>query len=42
MTMEDVQKIAYEKRLRNAEVMQEFFKKAEGKTVGIQQKEHIW
>ena len=35
MTMEDVQKNAHEKRLHNAEVMQEFFEKAEGKTVGI-------
>ena len=41
-TMEDVKKNAHEKRLHNAEVMQEFIEKAEGKTVGILNKKNIF
>ena len=33
MTKEDVQRNAQEKRIHNAEVMQDFIEKAEGKTV---------
>ena len=42
MTKEDVQKNAQEKRLHNAEVMQDFIEKAEGKTVGILNKKNLF
>ena len=42
MTKEDVQKNAQEKRQHNAEVMQEFLEKAEGKTVGILNKKNLF
>ena len=42
MTKEDVQRYAQEKRLHNAEVMQEFLEKAEGKTVGILNRKNIF
>ena len=42
MTKEDVQKNAQEKRLHNAEVMQDFLEKAEGKTVGILNRKNIF
>ena len=40
MTKEDVQKNA-QKRLHNAEVMQDFIEKAEGKTIGILNRKNI-
>ena len=42
MTKEDVQKNAQEKRQHNAEVMQEFIEKAEGKTVGILNRKNVF
>ena len=42
MTKEDVQINAQEKRQHNAEVMQEFLEKAEGKTVGILNKKNLF
>ena len=42
MTKEDVQKNAQEKRLHNAEVMQDFIEKAEGKTIGILNRKNIF
>ena len=42
MTKEDVQKNAQEKRLHNAEVMQDFIEKAKGKTVGILNRKNIF
>ena len=42
MTKEDVQKNAQEKRHHNAEVMQDFIQKAEGKTVGILNRKNIF
>ena len=42
ITKEDVQKNAQEKRQHNAEVMQEFLEKAEGKTVGILNKKNLF
>ena len=42
MTKEDVQKNAQEKRIHNAEVMQDFIEKSEGKTVGILNRKNIF
>ena len=42
MTKEDIQKNAQEKRLHNAEVMQDFIEKAEGKTIGILNRKNIF
>ena len=42
MTKEDVQNNAQEKRQHNAEVMQDFVEKAEGKTVGILNKKNLF
>ena len=42
MTKDDVQKNAQEKRQHNAEVMQDFVKKAKGKTVGILNKKNLF
>ena len=42
MTKEDVQNNAQEKRLHNAEVMQNFIEKAEGKTIGILNRKNIF
>ena len=42
MTEEDVQKNAQEKREHNAEVMQDFIEKANGKTVGILNRKNIF
>ena len=42
MTKEDVQKNAQEKRQHNAEVMQDFVEKAEGKTIGILNKKNLF
>ena len=41
MTKEDVQRNAQEKKLHNAEAMQDFIEKSEGKTVGILNKKNI-
>ena len=42
MTKEDVQKNAQEKRQHNAEVMQDFLDKAEGKPLGILNRKNIF
>ena len=42
MTKDDVQKNAQEKREHNAEVMQDFVEKANGKTVGILNKKNLF
>ena len=42
VTKEDVQRNALEKRQHNAEVMQDFIEKAEGKTIGILNRKNIF
>jgi len=42
ITKEDVQKNAQEKRLHNAEVLQDLIEKAEGKTIGILNRKNIF
>ena len=42
MTKEDGQNNAQEKRQHNAEVMQDFIEKAEGKTIGILDRKNIF
>jgi len=42
MTKEDVQKNAQEKRQHNAEIMQDFIEKAEGKIVGSLNRKNIF